>query len=221
MSSMHHPHDETLARHAAGSLGPAASLVVESHLAHCSTCRAAMTDFEAVGGALFECLPPGAAPADGLARALAAIERGSPQPATPPSPRAKATRPALPTGVALPASLDNCDFGQWRWMAPGIRVSSAKAPWAKAEGLKLLRIEPGKKLLRHGHHGAEWTCILSGSFSDERARFVKGDFAEVDEDVDHQPVVDGDEECICLIAQEGRMRPHGLVGRLYQMVFDA
>lgn len=221
MSSMHHPHDETLARHASGSLGPAASLVVDSHLAHCSTCRAAMNDFEAVGGTLFECLPAGPAPTDGLARALAAIERGSPRPAAKAPPAVKASRPPLPKGFALPASLDHCDFGRWRWLAPGIRVSNALSPWAKAEGLKLLRIEPGKKLLRHGHQGAEWTCILGGSFSDERARFVKGDFAEVDEDVDHQPIVDGDEECICLIASEGRMRPHGLVGRLYQMVFDA
>jgi putative transcriptional regulator len=221
MSSIHHPHDETLARHAAGSLGPAASLVVETHLAHCSTCRAALGDFEAVGGALFECLPPASPPADGLSRALAAIERGSSSASASKAPATRASRPPLPEGFALPASLDHCDFGRWRWLAPGIKVSSALSPWAKAEGLKLLRIEPGKKLLRHGHQGAEWTCILSGTFSDERARFVKGDFAEVDEDVDHQPVVDGDEECICLVAQEGRMRPHGIVGRLYQMVFDA
>ncbi len=220
MTSLHHPSDETLVRHAAGTLGAGPSVVVEAHLAHCSRCRAAMNDFEAIGGALLEAMPEGEPPPDGLARVLAAIDRGAAIVAAPASvpPRA---RPDLPEGFQLPSSLDDTNFGRWRWIAPGIHISRAEGAWARASGLKLLRVEPGKRLLDHGHHGIEWTCILSGAFSDGRARFVAGDFSEVDQSVEHRPVIEGDTACICLVAMEGRMKPHGLIGRLHQMVFDA
>ena len=220
MTSLHHPSDETLLRHAAGVLGPGPSVVVEAHLGHCFSCRAALGEFEAIGGALLEAMPPGEAPADGLARALAAIDRGGfnrPAPAVAP----RRARPDLPAGFELPSSLSDTDFGRWRWIAPGIHISRAEGAWARAADLKLLRVEPGKRLLTHGHDGIEWTCILSGAFSDGRARFVAGDFSEVDQTVEHRPIIEGDAACICLVAMEGRMKPHGLIGRLHQMVFDA
>lgn len=220
MIDLHHPSDETLVRYAAGALGAGPALVVEAHLDQCRLCRNAVRDFEAVGGALLEDLPPAAPIVDGLERVLAAIDRGEAIRVAPARPASR-QRPALPPGVRLPKSLDHCDFGGWRWVAPGIHVSRARGAWARDDVLKLLRVAPGKRLLRHGHHGTEWTYLLTGSFSDGRARFVAGDLSEVDSDIDHQPVIDGDSECICLVAAEGRMRPHGLLGNLYQRIFDA
>jgi putative transcriptional regulator len=38
----------------------------------------------------------------------------------------------------------------------------------------------------------------------------------MDEEVNHQPVVDQDGECVCLAAVEGRLRLSGWIGRLIQ-----
>ena len=217
MSDLNHPADGTLALLAAGGLAHGPRLVVASHVETCARCARRVSAFEAVGGALLEDLPPAAMPADGLARALAALDLPAPAKgaAAPPA------RPELPTGLALPSALDDCDFGPWRWVAPGIRISRARNAWARASGLKMYRLDPGRRLPRHGHMGTEWTCVLSGSFADERARYVAGDIVEVDQHVDHQPVVDDDAPCFCLVAMDGRMRLNTFVGKLHQMIFDA
>jgi putative transcriptional regulator len=44
--------------------------------------------------------------------------------------------------------------------------------------------------------------------------FAAGDFAAVYGELNHQPVVEGDETCVCLFATEGRLKPQGLLGRL-------
>ena len=40
----------------------------------------------------------------------------------------------------------------------------------------------------------------------------------MNEDVEHQPVVDKDGECICLAAMEGKMRFKNVIGRTLQPV---
>jgi putative transcriptional regulator len=45
--------------------------------------------------------------------------------------------------------------------------------------------------------------VLTGSFSDSLGQYRAGDRVEMDDEVDHQPVVDRDGECICLAAVEG------------------
>ena len=69
----------------------------------------------------------------------------------------------------------------------------------------------------HGHGGAELTLVLRGAFHDETGRYARGDVADLDETVEHQPVVtDAGGDCICLIASEKPERFHGLVARLLQ-----
>jgi putative transcriptional regulator len=67
---------------------------------------------------------------------------------------------------------------------------------------------------RHEHSGAEFCTVLKGAFRDESGLYSAGDFAATDGDVDHQPVVIGDEECVCLFATEGRLKARGVLGRL-------
>ncbi len=212
MSSLHHPSDETLVRLAAGMLVGGPSIVVSAHLAGCAACRDAVGLFEAVGGVLLEQTAPSGDIPDGLARVRAAIERG-PEPAT--TQRLPRRPPNLPNDIVWPAALGHSEFANWRWLAPGIRVSKS------IDGeLRLLRVAPGKSLLRHGHSGLEWTYIMAGSFVDGRARFRPGDICEVDGDIDHRPVIGDEEDCICLIAAEGNARPHGLIGRVHQVIFN-
>ena len=60
MSLRHHPSDSVLTRYAAGGLGKGPALVVEAHLGACAACRREVAQWEAVGGALLDRLPPAA-----------------------------------------------------------------------------------------------------------------------------------------------------------------
>jgi len=58
--------------------------------------------------------------------------------------------------------------------------------------------------------------ILSGSYTDVFGTFRRGDIADLDEHVEHQPIVDGDLPCICLVATEAPTRFKGFFSRLLQ-----
>ena len=56
--------------------------------------------------------------------------------------------------------------------------------------------------------------MLSGAYRDEIGLFAAGDFESADDALDHQPVVQGDEACVCLFATEGRLKAQSLIGRI-------
>ena len=60
------------------------------------------------------------------------------------------------------------------------------------------------------------TLILQGSFSDEIGRFTVGDIADLDNEVEHQPLVDSDVDCICLIATDAPLKFSTLLGKIVQ-----
>jgi putative transcriptional regulator len=62
------------------------------------------------------------------------------------------------------------------------------------------------RLPLHGHTGAELTVVLTGAFTDERGEFRRGDLQEI-EKIEHQPVGDREEGCLCLVAAEGPYLP--------------
>jgi putative transcriptional regulator len=59
---------------------------------------------------------------------------------------------------------------------------------------------------------------LRGSFSDEVGRFCRGDVADLDDQIEHQPLVDSEEDCICLIATDAPLRFTTLFGKLVQPI---
>ncbi|MCF3641868.1 ChrR family anti-sigma-E factor [Rhizobium sp. TRM95111] len=214
MTISHHPTDETLMRYAAGTLAAGPAIVVGAHLAACPVCHARVRGFEALGGAILAQTEPTQLSPSALSDVLARIdaEEGIPQP-----PR-REQKPAEIDGVRLPDSLRGCGIGRWRWIGPGMRMSRIGVPHDPDATVIMLRVGPGRALPDHGHVGTEFTYIVSGSFTDRFGRFLPGDLAEMDEDVEHQPVVDPGEECICIAALEGKMRFNSLIGRLIQPI---
>ncbi|WP_029004446.1 ChrR family anti-sigma-E factor [Azorhizobium doebereinerae] len=204
----HHPSEETLLAYAAGSLAAGPAVVTESHLALCAPCRARLAAFRAAGGAILDALPP--TPLAGEALEHCAALAALPAPARP----ARRLPRRQPRDIVLPASLKAYEFGRWMWLGPGVRSCRIIVPAQPRATARLLRIAPGCKIPEHGHSGAEFTLVLHGSFCDGHDRFLPGDFSEADGEVDHQPISDPGVDCICVTALEGRMRFHGLLGRL-------
>lgn len=210
MTISHHPSDETLLRQAAGTLGPGPALVIDVHLAACGRCRTRVGDFEAIGGLLLEAMPPARLAPDALVRTLERLDAPPPQRQPPPALR------RADLGIVVPAALLDCGIGPWRWLGPGFQWSRVTIPDSPGAKVMFLKGRAGLRLPAHGHTGTEFMQILSGCLTDARGRYGPGDLDEADADVDHQPVVDPQSECLCLAALDGTTRIHGLLGRLFQ-----
>lgn len=219
MTPRHHLDPATVLSHAAGALSQELSAVVATHLEGCATCREAVRQAEGVGGLLIN--QQHAQPAlETRAQALRAamLERLD---ATPPAaPRVPAPRVKDPDRI--PAPLQPY-FGEsyralkWRWMGPGMHFIRRTGP--SGGNLLMLRIGPGKRLPVHSHGGSELTQILSGAYDDALGHFGPGDVADLDSDVEHQPVTSTGVPCICVSALDAPLRFQGWLARRLQPMY--
>jgi putative transcriptional regulator len=205
MTIRHHPSDETLAAYAGGTLVIARRLVVASHLEHCSMCCTFLRGAEEIAGVMLEDLSPAELSPDALARTLARLEAGHEAGAPGEFGQAQGK-------PGLPACLRGYDLGAWRWVGPGIHMRSIQLPRASKTRLFLLKGAPGTRLPQHSHSGTELTSILAGSYHHETGDFFAGDFEEAGENVEHRPIVGVGQQCICLVALDGRLKLSGLIG---------
>ncbi|MGI9382772.1 MAG: ChrR family anti-sigma-E factor [Methyloligellaceae bacterium] len=219
MIIQHHPDEATLMSYAAGTLSEALSVVVASHLELCPHCRARARELEALGAVLLDDVAPEDMSDASLAvfwQKLDALDdkvlRIHPE-------RAAKEMTGTASGLSGPlAKLLGRPLAEVRWkrLAPGIRYHRLPLSDPSRGDLRLLKIAPGRTLPEHGHGGSEITLILSGSYHDRFGRFGPGDVADLDAEVEHQPIVDPEQECICLVASEHPARFKGLLSRLLQ-----
>jgi len=193
----HHPSPDILAAYAAGTLEPGFGLVVGAHVETCSVCRAQVGAFEATSGAALGDLAHVEISADALSRVMDRLDQPTHEKAVDP-------RPLLQRLPLKPR----------RWVAPGVWVAAVDTPHAPENRVYLLSVGPGMPTARHEHSGAEFCTVLQGAYRDETGVFAAGDFAAAYGEFNHQPMVEGQEACICLFATEGRLKPQGLIGRL-------
>lgn len=207
MTITHHPSDTTLAAFAAGTLDEAHAVVVATHLSQCGQCRAAVRAFESVGGALLDGVDPGEMTAGALDRAmtkLGQVERVAP------------VRHDRSDAGVLPAPLSQYALGPWRWLGRGVEWCTVDVPSHDSIRVFMLKAKPGTKLPKHRHTGTEWTCVFQGAFRHHLGRYGVGDFDEADDSVEHDPVVEDGDTCICLVALQGSIELRGVIGRLLQ-----
>ena len=211
MTIHHHPSDESMMRLAAGALGAGPALVVSVHLERCAGCRDQLARFEAFGGAVLDELPAAPLTPDLFGRTVERLEIAQPSHA-----KTSVREPRQALGIELPQAMQGCEVGPWKWLAPGFHWSKVKI--ADSPDAMLLKGRAGLRLPAHGHTGLEFMQVLSGSLSDDRGEYFPGDLDEADEDVDHQPVVGRESDCVCLAALEGDTRLHSILGRLMRPI---
>ena len=204
MTLLHHPAEDSLLDYALGKLRPGAALAVAAHVEACPDCRQEIAFLERVGGALIEAEDAEPLPAGALDRALAALDAP-----TPPPPR---------QAPGLPRALAGHQVGRWRWAGPGVRVAWISDAAGAGEQLYMLKAKPGTQLPHHGHNGRERVMVLKGAVLDNGERYGPGDLCERDPSHEHQPTASPEDECICLVAIEGRLRLSG-VARWLQPIF--
>ena len=191
-----HPDSTTLISFAAGALAEPLAAACSVHVSMCAACRDELRDLELVGAAL---LGSTSAPGGRVAA-----------PARPPEPvlAERASNDRDGTADPLPAPLATryglaLDQIPWKRLAPGVwQHRLALSPGAQGE-LYFIKLAPGSRLPLHGHTGVELTVVLTGAFVDASGEYRRGDMQDIDNSIEHQPVGDREEGCVCLVAAEG------------------
>lgn len=216
MNIKHHLDEASLVSYAAGSISQAMALVAACHISMCPSCQKRMRESESIGGLLLESLGEAEIAEDSLEKVMACLETESEASI---SKVDTWTRKEVDTSLPRPlqeyvdGTLDDIE---WKRIAPGVYYYDLPLKSERGGVSKLLRIAPGKSMLPHSHDGNELTLVLRGSFSDEIGRFTPGDIADLDSEIEHQPLVDSDEDCICLIATDAPLKFSTLFGRIVQ-----
>lgn len=208
----HHLSDELLIAYAAGTLPEAFSLVVATHVSMCDTCRAALAAHEAVGGALVDAAETASLGDDLLNRTLAALDAPVAAPVSLPMRKQGKTPGVLQDYIG-----GDLESIHWRNLGGGVKQSILKC--GRGATARLLYIPAGKAVPDHGHRGTELTLVLQGAFADSVDRFGPGDVEIATEELDHTPVAEMGEDCICLAATDAPLRFKALLPRLLQPVF--
>ncbi|MEQ9642053.1 MAG: ChrR family anti-sigma-E factor [Alphaproteobacteria bacterium] len=213
----HHPTPDLLSDYAAGMKDEPTSLLLATHLALCPTCRQEVNRDERIFGSMLESLEPEPLSDDALSRVMAELEA---EPTG--SALAESKTPASEGAPLLPQPLrgylgEQLTDRLWRGRgALSIIELLENFPGVKT---RMLRIGAGAAMPRHSHHGSELTLVLAGGFADASGHYVRGDVAIADPSVDHQPVADAGEDCICLAVTDAPLRLTGPIGRVVNPLF--
>jgi putative transcriptional regulator len=214
MTSEHITVDDLLLAHAAGRLPEPVGLVVATHLALTPSRRATYREYEALGGAMLEDLPPADLSNGAFERLLARLDddRDIIQ---------------IVSGAEHAAVLGKTDPELPAPLRPYVQGRLADLPWKHYGGVaeatlpidesvyrtRLIVLKAGKAVPKHTHDGQEITVVLKGAFNDGIGHYARGDLSIADAHVDHQPVADPDEDCLCLTVTDAPLRLTGTFSR--------
>ncbi|MBD8889931.1 ChrR family anti-sigma-E factor [Roseibium litorale] len=200
--------DELLAGFAAGTLAAPARALVGAHLELSGRNRSYVAGLEEMAGAALEAVAPVAVTdRDHMLAGIFAME---------PAQTSRGT--GTSTDPRLPGSLREIvdkplDALPWKTLLPGVK----ECKFGEIDGCSasLLWVRAGRAMPAHTHEGTELTLVLQGGFKDVEGHFVRGDIAFANDDIDHKPIADEDEDCICFAVTEGSLRLTGPIGRFF------
>lgn len=214
MMNEHITVDDLLLAHAAGRLPEPVGLVVATHLALAPAQQSAYREYEALGGAMLDDLEPAALSEGAFDRLLARLVDNAE--AIRADVDVAATGAPEPDDPELPAPLKSYVKGRIAdlpWKHYGA-VSEAALPLDESVyRARLVVLKAGKAVPKHTHDGQEITVVLKGAFNDGIGRYERGDIAIADAHVDHQPMADPRDDCLCLTVTDAPLRLTGTFSR--------
>lgn len=71
-------------------------------------------------------------------------------------------------------------------------------------GGRLMKLEPGASVTKHGHNAIEATVVIQGELEDEFGTYRRGDLMLGEPGMHHKPVAAGSVTCICYVAEPPR-----------------
>lgn len=204
------PVDTLLAAYSAGTLDPSLHALVASHLLLKPDSRDFVRALESLAAEDLQNVKP-----EPLARRdelLASIFDMKPARET----TQQAGSSLLPAPLRQYLGKD-MDAIRWRTKLPGVKEFRVED---KGRGeASLLWVRAGRRMPSHTHEGSEVTLILQGGFSDVTGHYMRGDIAIAESDLDHKPIADAGEDCICFAVTDAPLHLTGPFGRLLDRLF--
>lgn len=217
MKPHHHLDSSTLIGYSAGALPSAFRAVVSAHLSICRHCRSQLLDADRVGGQLISQQDGAPMPQSARHQMLGRLAEPAPPLAAARAPTAYTHDPAQLPEPLWPYFGKTFSDLRWRTIGPGVHHIRART--AQDGHLMLLRIGPGRCVPMHSHGGNELTMVLRGAYDDSLGHFAPGDVADLDCDVEHQPVTSPGVSCVCVAATDLPLRFSGWLARTLQPLF--
>jgi putative transcriptional regulator len=204
----HCPKDDLLVSYSAGALGESWSLAVGSHVHLCKEFSDDVALGEKIGGSLLSDLAPIA-----LEKSLdALLDRLGDQ--EPIGEAVNQEQDALIPSPLCDYIGDSLDDLEWSMVGNGITQHLIET--SDSGQARLLRIPSGTALPEHEHSGRELTLVISGGYKDDSGSYSRGDMADIDDGLGHQPIADEGEDCVCLIVTDTPIKFKGILPRILQ-----
>jgi len=204
----HCPKDDLLVSYSAGALGESWSLAVGSHVHLCKEFSDDVALGEKIGGSLLSDLAPIA-----LEKSLdALLDRLGDQ--EPIGEAVNQEQDALIPSPLCDYIGDSLDDLEWSMVGNGITQHLIET--SDSGQARLLRIPSGTKVPEHEHSGRELTLVISGGYKDDSGSYSRGDMADIDDGLGHQPIADEGEDCVCLIVTDTPIKFKGILPRILQ-----
>lgn len=219
---IHHPNENLLAEFEAGSLAEAPAMAVRAHLHYCANCRSQLEQLRIVGGELLSRAEPASMPTDAFDKLLSRLDELEPQEQNSaiPLPAVNTTRQAVDDEASrgdMPSFLYKlAPSGRsldWRKLTRSLSMAALKTGQRQHQ-VSLYKIFAGGKSFKHDHRGAEYTVVLTGSFSDEDGVYKVGDFLLREPGEVHLPIAASNENCLCFAVEEAPIALTGWLGFL-------
>jgi putative transcriptional regulator len=212
MTPKHHPMISVLKAASAGTLPPAARLIIEAHRLYCKQCDQTLQALDGFGGALLDTIEPIELSKGAFERLMSAIDAKSPP----------QSREQMVQAIDLPETLVRAEpdlraRGNWRFAGIGVQaldlsIGAYDGTKPNVQALKLIQIGPNRRVPAHNHRGREWTLVLSGAFHDEDRTYGPGDVLIMDPGRHHHPIGDAGGPCTALILNEAPLAFTGVLG---------
>ena len=212
----HHINDELLMGYASGALPEALDLVVATHVSLNDDARARLSAYESLGGAVLEESETADLADDSFEATMARIMGMPPAETVPEVAKAPMGNAVFPKPLRDYVGGDS-DAVIWKSIGLGVKQSVLNTE-KDGPTARLLYIPAGQAMPDHGHQGMEVTLVLQGAYIDEDGRFGRGDIEIASEDMEHTPVADIGEDCICLVVTDAPLKFNGLLPKLAQKV---
>ncbi|ELR65929.1 Transcriptional activator ChrR [Photobacterium marinum] len=196
-----HPTAETLAKHVAGELDPASSIMLSAHIELCADCRQQVTDIE-TAQARELALSPSEPLSDELNNMLDQILRHKEAPQNEGVDYQPEQQEAVLTinnkSFKLPRALQRHEdqIGPWTHL-PG-NIKRAHVTTGGESKMNFIYMDSNSSLPQHTHQGQEITLVLAGKFCDEQATYYPGDFIVQTRENKHSPKTEENQDCLCL-----------------------
>ena len=216
-----HPSSEMLLNHSMGKTNEAESLIISSHIAYCSACKAEVAKYENIGGFYLKNHEELKVSKSLWNNLLNKIEDTKQDVEEKNFVDYKIKTRLDQKGVRIPSFLQQylpnaTDTKNWSSAINNVKYYNINFRESVYKG-KMLEIPPGKIMPKHSHEGLEATMVFHGGYSDESGDYNKGDLVILDDNEEHTPISSEKTGCICLVIYSGSLKFKGILGSILNL----